>query len=484
MRIITFLLSLSAGAALVSPGSSAARFPSHTRILGAARRSLGLSMATSLKPRARGGVVPAEAASLLPSITLVSGNMIGAGIIALPGVSLHMGFGPSTLVLLSTWAGFVATALLIAEVTVNLRNSKGGGEREEDISIMSMASTTLGKPAGVAACSSFVLLNWSLLVAYISKISEVLMSVSGHSLAVFDDQQQLLDLLGPFCMVAFTSGLALLSGNQNRIGMEKANVSLTAVQAAGFLSLLASLLPGVDPLLLGHVDMGAVPSSVPVLLCAFVFHNVIPKLVSMQDGHVGRIQTSIVVGSAVPLLAYILFNAAVLGSIPLTGDISNVGDLLANNDSLLVFSLAAIMLSSMGTASSQVDEFASLLSAAPAASPRDEDPAPTLPRPEALMEAMPPALALAPPLVVALAFPSIFQTALEIGGSFGDLTLFGLIPVAMACRQRQDQTTKDKRAEPKVEMLPGGMPVLLGLGGLSAALVISEGMNMATQLWA
>ena len=48
------------------------------------------------------------------------------------------------------------------------------------------------------------------------------------------------------------------------------------------------------------------------------------------------------------------------------------------------------------------------------------------------------ALIFAPPLAVAYAFPDVFEAALEFGGTYGDLVLFGLLPVAMAWSQRRE----------------------------------------------
>ena len=68
-----------------------------------------------------------------------------------------------------------------------------------------------------------------------------------------------------------------------------------------------------------------------------------------------------------------------------------------------------------------------------------------------------------------LLFRDIFFRALDIAGTYGVLVLFGLIPAAMAWRERHDQEMMSL-----VRIMPGGRPLLLGLGGLAGAVICNE----------
>ena len=81
--------------------------------------------------------------------------MIGAGVLALPAVSLPLGMGPACGVLATAWLGCVATGLLIAEVMINFRDQSGG----ESPSIMAMAERTLGPVGGLVSGGSLVMLK-------------------------------------------------------------------------------------------------------------------------------------------------------------------------------------------------------------------------------------------------------------------------------------------------------------------------------------
>ena len=56
--------------------------------------------------------------------------------------------------------------------------------------------------------------------------------------------------------------------------------------------------------------------------------------------------------------------------------------------------------------------------------------------PSGQRQAVPYALATGPPFLLALAFPALFFSALDFAGCYGVLTLFGLLPVAMAWSER------------------------------------------------
>ena len=56
--------------------------------------------------------------------------------------------------------------------------------------------------------------------------------------------------------------------------------------------------------------------------------------------------------------------------------------------------------------------------------------------PSGQRQAVPYLLTTLPPFLLALAFPALFFSALDFAGCYGVLTLFGLLPVAMAWSER------------------------------------------------
>lgn len=58
--------------------------------------------------------------------------------------------------------------------------------------------------------------------------------------------------------------------------------------------------------------------------------------------------------------------------------------------------------------------------------------------PSGQRQAIPYALTLGPPFLLSLTFPDLFFSALDFAGTYGVLTLFGLLPVAMAWSERYE----------------------------------------------
>jgi len=68
---------------------------------------------------------PLPAAGVVSSAALIAGCMIGAGVLALPSVTIHSGLMPSSFAILSVWAYCAASGLLIGEVCINSKGKEG-----------------------------------------------------------------------------------------------------------------------------------------------------------------------------------------------------------------------------------------------------------------------------------------------------------------------------------------------------------------------
>ena len=83
------------------------------------------------------------------------------------------------------------------------------------------------------------------------------------------------------------------------------------------------------------------------------------------------------------------------------------------------------------------------------------------------------ALTLLPPLGFAVGDPSILFSALDNGGTYGVMTLFGILPAAMAWAQRYGEG-RDPDTAFAEEALPGGKLTLLAMIAAGAAFVSVE----------
>jgi tyrosine-specific transport protein len=190
----------------------------------------------------------------------------------------------------------------------------------------------------------------------------------------------------------------------------------------------------------------------------------LPKL-----GEMRAIQLAVIGGSLLPLAIFILWNGAILGAVSPTATTS--ADLVAQSVDALAplralsetsaiarvavpaFSLCAIGTSYLGFSVGQTDVVVDALGM------RSAGERPTLAY----------ALALLPPLAVALLVPDVFAPALDAAGTFGVTTLYAALPAAIAWQQRYGGALGAEAAAARA--LPGGKAALLAVAGVALAIV-------------
>jgi tyrosine-specific transport protein len=62
-------------------------------------------------------------------------------------------------------------------------------------------------------------------------------------------------------------------------------------------------------------DWTAVPSTIPVIALAFVFHNVVPVVATSLEGDARKAKVALMAGTAIPFAMFVLWDAALLGSV-------------------------------------------------------------------------------------------------------------------------------------------------------------------------
>ncbi|TYG53750.1 hypothetical protein ES288_D09G133900v1 [Gossypium darwinii] len=368
-----------------------------------------------------------EPGSLSSAIFLVAGTTVGAGILAIPAVTQDSGFLASAVACILCWVFMVATGLLIAEVNVNTMCELGSG----GVSLVSMARRTLG-PVGVQiACWSYIFIHYALLVAYLARSSDILTNYLGL----------------PF---------------QRFIGA--VNGVLVFGIIASFIALVAVASGGLEWDALLKANFEAVPMSIPIIALSFVYQNVVPVLCTNLEGNMSKVRTAIVVGTAIPLGLFLVWDAVILGSISSLGMGSDqmvdpLQQLRASNSGVVgpiieVFSLLAIATSYIGFVLGLSDFLADLLKL-----PAGEN------RPQPYL------LTLIPPIGLALLDPEIFFKALDFAGTYGVLVLFGILPAAMSWSDRYSTPSTSVKLP---ELVPGGRLTLTLVMLCSGGVIVTE----------
>nr|XP_023887266.1 uncharacterized protein LOC111999373 [Quercus suber] len=207
----------------------------------------------------------------------------------------------------------------------------------------------------------------------------------------------------------------------------------------------------------------AVPMSIHIIALSFVYQNVVPVICTDLEGNLSKVRTAIVLGTAIPLFLFLVWNAVILGSISNnamgSGNIMNPLQQLQSTNGvvgpiILVFSLLAIATSYIGFVLG-LAEFLSDLLKLPT---RESRPLPYL-------------LTLIPPLALSLLDPEIFFKALDFAGTYGVLVLFGVLPAAMSWSERYSNSSPSMKLP---QLVPGGrVTVSLIIGG-AGCIVLSE----------
>ncbi|XP_077209765.1 tryptophan/tyrosine permease isoform X4 [Tasmannia lanceolata] len=346
----------------------------------------------------------------------------------------------------------VVTGLLIAEVNVNTMCELGSG----GVSLVSMAMRTLGKVGVQVACWSYIFIHYALLVAYVARSSDILTTFLGiplwESATLFSLVFGGLCYFGSQRLIGATIGLLVL-------GIIVSFTSLVGV-ASGDLR-WSSLL---------QANFNAIPLSIPIIALSFVYQNVVPVLCTNLEGNLSKVRTAIILGTAIPLVLFLVWDAVILGTISnLDTSDSKIIDpleLLRSNNGTVgpiieVFSFLAIATSYIGFVLGLSDFLSDLLKL-----------------PTGQNKPLPYLLTLFPPLVLALLDPEIFFKALDFAGTYGVLVLFGILPAAMSWSERYSDTSRSPLLPP---LVPGGRFTLALVISGAICVILSEIFGKFTQ---
>lgn len=399
--------------------------------------------------------------SVLGSTALVAGTTIGAGSPRMPAVTLPSGVAPSTVMLIAVWLYALVSGLLIVEV--NLKTMRRLGR--PSIGLLAMAEQTLGQFGARVAGGAYLFLHYTLLVAYMASGGEILGSAIE---SVWGVQDTLPSWVGTTIFTGVFGGILYFC--RQRV-VEKLNNAFVAIVIASFLGLLALGLTSVNPAQFLHQDWNALSPAISVMFVALFYHNVVTVVTTQLEGDVNKIRQSIFVGSAIPLIMFLTWNAVILGSVSPdmvqgVADSSTVFDPLqvlrhgAAGEWLAllsaIFSEFAIVTSFIGFVYGLLDFFKDVLDVSP------HDDSKRLPLYS---------LVLLPSMSLSALNPSIFLTALDLAGTFSISVLGGIIPAVMTWKQRYQQEDSSSANKP---LVPGGKVTLVLMIAVAFAVILEH----------
>lgn len=229
---------------------------------------------------------------------MIAGTTIGAGMLAMPLTSAGMGFGATALLLVGLWALLAYTGLLFMEVYQTAP--------QKDVGVASLAEQYFGLIGRVLATFSLLVLLYALLAAYITG--------GGSLLAGVMPEMSDADMKLKISILIFTAvlGAFVVVGVKSVDGLTRV---LFLGKIVAFIAVLLMMLPKakLENLTAIPLDNLLIISAVPIFFTAFGFHVIMGTINSYLDADIVKIRKSIYIGTAIPLVAYLLWQLATHG---------------------------------------------------------------------------------------------------------------------------------------------------------------------------
>lgn len=233
-------------------------------------------------------------------LLLIVGTSIGGGMLALPVANAASGFWSSSIFLLLCWLLMTLGAFFILEVNLYLPRGKH---------MVSMAYATLGIPGLVVTWICYLVLLYTLLSAYISGGADVL----GSILAKLNIK--ISDGLAPLLFTVFFG--YIVHGGIKQVDF--LNRGLMFLKLGLYLVLVLLISPYVSRDYWHHGDFKAITGSLMILITSFGFAIIVPNLRDYFEDNIPQLKRVILIGSFIPLLCYIAWDAIIMGAIPSSG---------------------------------------------------------------------------------------------------------------------------------------------------------------------
>ncbi|WKC41109.1 aromatic amino acid transport family protein [Shewanella algae] len=386
------------------------------------------------------------------SMLIIAGTTIGAGMLALPLASAGLGFGVASILMLLLWGLMSYTALLMLEVHQHA---------PAHATLHTLAHKLLGRKGQLLASLAMMFLLYALCAAYIA----------GGGAQLNDKLVRYADLALPPQVGAI--GFALLIALVVAIGthsVDMINRVLFALKIIALVIMLALLLPHAQGgyLLELPLQQGLVISALPVIFTSFGFHGSIPSVVRYVGLDIKALKKIMIVGSALPLLVYLLWQLASQGALSqselmaskeLPKFINGLGQLLHNpmiGQTVSIFADLALATSFLGVSLGLFDFMGDILRRNDSAGHR-------------LQTA---AITFLPPLGFALFYPQGFMAALGYA-SIALVILAVFLPVAMVWKQRSQPMSEGSYR------VGGGKAALMLAALCGVVIILSQLLQMA-----
>lgn len=364
---------------------------------------------------------------------LVAGTTIGGGMLAAPVLMAGSGFIPSVAVYALCWAAMASTGLLLLEACLWMKR---------ETNLVSLAGKTLGVGGRVVAWSMYLFLFYCLTLAYVVGGGELVAGALSHRIS---------SQMGALLFVAVFGSMVFYGARV----VGKMNLPLMFGLAVTYCAFIFLGYRYVKTELLMTQHWSQVFHALPIAFAAFGFQGMVPTLTTYLGHDGSKTRRAILWGTLIPFVVYVLWQALILGSVPLEGpgglqEAREHGYLAVRPLKEVIqspfvyqigeyFAFFALTTSFLGVTLGLLDFLADGLNVEKTWQGR------------LLLSG----LIFIPPLVLVHFYPKVFLDALDLAGGLGVAVLLALLPTLIVWVGRYRLGLVGPR------MLPGGRPALL-----------------------
>ncbi len=241
---------------------------------------------------------------MIGGILLICGTSVGTGILGIPSDTGEAGFAWSLGLFLLCWAFSTLAALYYLEIHL--------WQKSASANLLSITQFFFGAKIKKLVWIVYLALLYSLMCTYLlAGSSWIQQSVA------YVWQVNLNQTMG---MLAFIGLIGLFIFFGIRV-VDHVNRAMSIGLALSYILILCITLPTVDSSLLAQPaqDILQIPHAIPLLITAFGYSIIVPSLSTYFERNSQELQKTILWGSIVTLIIYILWETATLGNIPLDG---------------------------------------------------------------------------------------------------------------------------------------------------------------------
>ena len=367
------------------------------------------------------------------STMILTGSIIGAGMLGQPMVSAACGFTWASILMFVFWAIAAITGLIVIEVNLAFPI--------QSCSFSTMAEQTLGRFGKAVTWVSYLLVLYAITVAYIGGETSGIVNAFGSAFPTQIPHWTISVLF------TFVLGAAVFWSTK---ATDHFNRSLISVKGFLLIAALAFIMPHVDvSKLIASQNLSSQSiflwSAVPVFTNAFFYQFVIPSLRIYIGDEPRQLKWIVMTGTTTALIIYLLWLAATLGTIPFDGDNSFTSLARTPGSSVGEFTQLMIHLINNKWVTTSINGFANIAmttSFLGVSLGLFDFLADGFKRPDTRFGRLQTAfLTFTPPLTIALFFPNIFVAAMNYA-AIPIAVLALIIPALMAYKLRKHPTLK------------------------------------------